>query len=132
MAFKHGKDTYISVNGVNLSAFTDASELERTSDVHDVTTYGKQSHVKIGGLLDGKGSLSGTYDDTAGGPRATLEPLIGQTVTIVRRPIGTGTGRPQDTVQAVVSKYTETNPVADMVKWSCDLDLSDEVATVAQ
>jgi hypothetical protein len=132
MAFKHGKDTYISVAGADLSTFTNESELERTADVHDVTCYGKSSHVKLGGLLDGKGSLGGIYDDGVAGPRAILEPLIGELVTVVRRPIGTGAGRPQDTVSAVVGKYNESNPVADMVKWTCELELSDGVVTVNQ
>lgn len=132
MAFVHGKSTYISVDGSDLSEFTDASELERSADIHDVTTYGKNAHVKAGGLLDGSGSLSGTYDNGVTGPPAVLEPLIGQTVTIVRRAAGTGTGKPELTVDAVVASYTETNPVADMVKWSCKLELSDDAVTAAQ
>lgn len=132
MAFVHGKDTFISLNGSDLSPFTDTSELGRTADVHDVTTYGKNSHVKVGGLLDGKGSMAGTYDNTAAGPRDVIEPLIGQTVTLIRRPEGTGTGRPQDSVSVVVAGYTETNPVADMVKWQAELELSDEVTSTNQ
>lgn len=132
MAFVHGKGTYISVNAVDLSAFTDASELERSADIHDVTTYGKNAHVKQGGLLDGSGSLSGTYDNGAAGPAATLEPLIGQTVEIIRRAAGTGSGKTEITVDAVIASYTETAPVADMVKWSCKLELSDDAVTAAQ
>lgn len=132
MAFVHGKNTVVTLNAVDLSAYTDASELTRSADIHDVTTYGKNSHVKVGGLLDGKGSLSGTYDSAVGGPRATIEPLIGTNVTLIRKPEGTGTGKPQDSVSVVVGEYTETNPVADMVKWSVSLELSDEVTTTTQ
>ena len=132
MAFVHAKDTFISLNGVNLSAFCDTSELGRSPDIHDVTTYGKLAHVKKGGLLDGKGSIGGTYDNTAGGPRRTIEPLIGQTVVLVRRPEGTGSGKPQDTMDVVVGEYVETNPVADMIKWSLALEISDDVTTADQ
>lgn len=132
MAFIHGKNTYISVDGDDLSAFTDASELDRNADIHDVTTYGKNSHVKVGGLLDGKGSMSGTYDSAAGGPRGVLEPLLGTTVEVIRRPEGTGTGKPQDTFDVVVGRYVETNPVADMVKWSVELEVTDDVASTTQ
>lgn len=133
MAFIHGKDTFISLNAVNLSAFVTTSELERTADTHDVTTYGKSSHVYAGGLLDGKASMAGVYDNTAvTGPRAAIEPLLGQTVTLIRRPAGTGTGRPQDSVSVVVGKYTETNPVADMVTWQVELQASDEVDSTPQ
>ena len=132
MAFVHGKDTYISLNGSDLSAYVTTSELNRSADIHDVTTYGKGSHVKVGGLLDGKASMSGVYDNTASGPRDIVEPLLGQTVTLIRRPEGTGTGRPQDSVSVVVGTYVETNPVADMVTWSVELELSDEVTSTNQ
>lgn len=132
MAFKHSKDTVITLNAVDLSAFTDASELNRTADIHDVTAYGKNSHVKVGGLLDAKSTMSGTYDDGATGPRATIEPLIGTTVTLIRKPVGTGAGKPQDSVSVVVVGYVETNPVADTVKWSAELECTDEITTTAQ
>lgn len=132
MAFIHGKNTYISVDGDDLSAYTDASELNRSADTHDVTTYGKNAHVYVGGLLDGKGSLSGTYFSGVGGPRAVLEPLLGTNVEIIRRPEGTGTGKPEDTFDVVIGAYVETAPVADMVKWSCDVQVSDDVASTTQ
>lgn len=132
MAFVHGKNTYISVDGDDISAFTDSSELERTADIHDVTAYGKNAHVKQGGLLDGSGSMSGTYDSSVTGPHKILDPLVGQTVEIIRRPEGTGTGKPQKTVDAVIASYTETNPVADMVKWTCKLELSDDAVETTQ
>jgi hypothetical protein len=132
MAFVHGKNTYISLDGDNLSTYTNTSEFSRTADSHDVTTYGKNAHVKTGGLLDGTGSMSGIYDSTAAGPRATIEPLIGTVVALVRRPEGTGSGKPQDSVNVLVANYTETNPVADMVAWSCEFELSDDVTSTTQ
>lgn len=127
MAFKHGKDTFISLNAVDLSAFVNTSELTRTADSHDVTTYGQDSHVYQGGLLDGTATMAGVYEDSATGPRATIEPLIGTVVTLIRQPEGTGSGLPQDSVDVLVTSYVETNPVADMVAWSCEMQLSGEV-----
>jgi hypothetical protein len=132
MAFVHGKDTYISLAGSDLSAFTNTSELSRSADSHDVTTYGKSSHVYAGGLLDGKASMAGVYDNGATGPRDTIEPLIGTVVTLIRRPEGTGSGKPQDSVSVLVVGYVETNPVADMVKWSAELQCSDEITSTNQ
>jgi hypothetical protein len=133
MTFVHGRNTFISLNGADLSSFTDTSELSREADEHDVTTYGKQAHVVQGGLLGGSASMSGTYDNTAGtGPRAVIRPLIGTVVTLIRRPEGTGVGKPQDSVNVHVKKYVETNPVADMVKWSCEMTLSDLVTSTTQ
>lgn len=132
MAFVHGKKTYISLNAVDLSTFCNTSNLERSADSHDVTTYGKDSHVFQGGLLNGTASIGGVYDNGTSGPRDTIEPLIGTTVTLVRRTEGTGSGLPQDSVSVVVLKYTETNPVADYIQWSADLQLTDEVTSTNQ
>lgn len=132
MAFVHGKNTYISLNGSDLSAFTNTSTLTRKADKHDVTTYGKNSHVYQGGLGDGTSSMGGVYDNTASGPRDVIEPLIGTVVELIRRPEGTGSGLPQDTVDALVEEYVETNPVADMVTWTATLQLSDDVVSANQ
>lgn len=132
MTFSHGKNTYISLSGTDLSAFVTTSQIEKTSDKHDVTTYGATTHVYSGGLLDGTATMSGIYDNGAGGPRGTILPLIGTTVTLIRRPDGTGSGKAQDSVTVLVEKYTETNPVADMVTWSCDMQLAGAVTTTAQ
>lgn len=133
MAFVHGKSTFISLGGDDLSTFTDASELNLSADSHDVTTYGKNSHVYAGGLKDGKATMSGTYDNTAvTGPRAVIKPLIGTVVELIRQTEGAGSGKPQDKVDVLVTGYVETNPVADMVKWSCEMQLSDDVDSTAQ
>jgi hypothetical protein len=132
MSFSHGKNTYISLNGVDLSTYTTSSQIEKTADKHDVTTYGASNHAYNGGLLDGTATMSGIYDNGASGPRATILALVGTTCTLVRRPDGTGTGKAQDSVTVLVEKYVETNPVADQVTWSCDMQLSGAVTTTAQ
>lgn len=133
MAFVHGKDTFISLDGDDLSAYTNTSEITKTADSHDVTTYGKNSHVFTGGLKGGTATMGGIYDNTAStGPRAVIDPLIGATVELIRQTEGAGTGKPQDKVDVVVTQYVETSPVADMVTWTCEMQLSDDVDTTAQ
>lgn len=133
MTFVHGKSTVVILDGDDLSAYTTTSNFERTADKHDVTTYGFDDHVFSGGLGNGSFTMSGIYDNTAStGPRGVIEPLIGTVVTLVRRPEGTGTGKPMDTVSVLVEKYVETNPVADMVTWSVDLQPSGAVASTIQ
>ncbi len=133
MTFVHGKNTFISLNAVNLSTFCNTSNLGRTSDSHDVTTYGRDEHVYTGGLKDGTSSIGGIYDNTAGtGPRPTIEPLIGTVVTLIRRVEGTGSGKPQNSVSVLVTNYVETNPVADMITWTAELQLSGPVNNAAQ
>lgn len=133
MAFVHSKNTVVKVATKDLSGYTDTSELPRTADAHDVTTYGNDSHRKAGGLLDGSFTMSGTYDSTAvTGPRAVLEPLLGTVVAIIRQPEGTGSSLPQDSFNALMTGYTETNAVADMVKWSATYEIDGDVDTTAQ
>lgn len=134
MTFIHGKDTYLSLDGDDLSAFTDTSSWEDTSEKHQVTTYGASRHAYAYGLGDGKLSFGGTYDNTAAGPKAIIEAIkdAGLLVTLVRRPEGTGSTRPQESVSVLVEKYTESNPVADMVKWTCDLQMSGVISRTTQ
>lgn len=132
MAFVHGKDTVIILDGDDLSAYTNTSELDIEADEHDVTTYGKDDHVFAGGLLGGSASMGGIYDDTAAGPKAIIEPLIGTVVTLVRRAEGTGSGKPQESVSVLVKRYVETNPVADMITWSAELTKSDLITRTTQ
>lgn len=133
MSFVHGKGTAVSLDGNDLSAYSNNVEWTRTPDVHEVTTFGKDSKVKQGGLLDGSATVSGVYDNTAStGPAAVIEPLLGTVVEFVYQPEGLGTGLPTKTVDVVVGEYTETAPVADMITWSVNLDMSDDVAITAQ
>jgi len=132
MAWVHGKNTVIILSGSDLSTYCNTSSFGRKSDKHDLTTYGKDDHVYDGGLGDGSASIGGFYDNTAAGPRDIIEPLIGTVVTLIRRPEGTGSGKPQDLVDVLVEEYVETSPVADYVTWSAKLQPSDAVTSTNQ
>jgi hypothetical protein len=132
MAFVHGKDAVVTLDGDDLSAFTKKVEFEQEADSHDVTCFGKDSKVYAAGLKDGKATLEGTYDSTASGPAAVVRPLIGTVVELLYKPAGTGTGKVLHTVDVVVTGFKESTPVDDMVTWTADLQLSDDVATTTQ
>lgn len=133
MAFVHGKGTAVSVGGDDLSAFSNSVTFGRTADTHDVTTFGKLSKVYAPGLKDGTASIEGIYDNTAmTGPGSVLRPLIGApAVELIYQPEGIGTGKPLATVDVLVTSYEETAAVADMVMFSCELQLSDDIADTA-
>lgn len=133
MAWIHSKQTVITIGGDDISGYVNSSDLDRTADSHDVTTYGKNAHVKAGGLGDGSANVGGIYDNTANtGPRAVLEPLVGTVVELVRQPEGAGAGKPQDVVNVLVTSYKEDAPIADYVKWSLSMELSDEIDSTPQ
>jgi len=132
MAFKHGKDAEIEVGSDDLSAFTDNVEFARSADSHDTTTFGQDGHTYAGGLTDGTCTLTGTYDDGASGPKAILEAALGTAETITWRPEGTGTGRPEQTFSGLITGYAETAPVAGMIKWKSDVQISGSVTSTDQ
>jgi hypothetical protein len=129
----HGKNTVVKVATKDISPYCKTSTLEQTADVHDTTGYGATAHTKAGGLLDGKFTVSGSYDNTVSvGPRNALQSLIGTSVAVIRQPEGTAVTKPQDSFTAVMSKYTETSPVDDMVTWSAEFEVSGVVNTTVQ
>ncbi len=133
MSRVHSKLTVWKVEANDISAYCNSSNIKRSADSHDTTTYGRNSHRYDGGLLDGTASLGGFYDSTAvTGPRAVLEPLIGTTVTLTHQPEGAGSGKPQDVFEAVLTDYTEDKPIADMVTWSAEFQIADDVDSTAQ
>jgi hypothetical protein len=133
MAFQHGKNTYVSVGGDDISTWTNTSELTRGAQSHDLTMYGATSEVHGGGLKNGKFTAGGRYDNTAGtGTAAVLGPLVGTTVEIVRRVEGTGTGKPESTFDGLLVSYVETSPVADYVAWSAEFTVSGDIDDTPQ
>jgi len=133
MARQHGKSTVVKVNAVDLTQYTSNSQISRKGDAHDVTGGGVDDYVHAGGLKGGTFTMDGTYDTTAvTGPRAALQGLLATSVPIIRQPEGTGTGKPQDSFNAVMTGYSESNPVSDMVKWSAEFTISGAVTTTPQ
>lgn len=129
----HGKDTVLKVGANDLSPWCKTSSMERTPDVHDFTGYGKQYKRKIGGQIEGSMSVSGWYDKSlTDGPSTILGAHVGETVTIVRQLLGTGTGKPQQSFNAVIGKYTETAPCDDIVTWACDFAMDDAPTVTTQ
>jgi hypothetical protein len=133
MAKVHGKVTFVSLDGDDLSQYSDNSELKFEADEHDVTTYGNDGHVFLGGLTHGTVTISGKYDSTAStGPRASIQPNVGAVVELIHRPEGTGASLPMDTVDVLVKSYVQTHPVADYIAWSVELTMSGDVDSTAQ
>ncbi len=135
----HSKNTVVIIGGYDLTEFANNSQKEFSTDTHDTTTYGKSAHVFDVGLDNGKGTVSGFYDKTAStGPRAAIMALraeqraSGAKPRFVHRPEGNGSGLPQDAVDVIIEKYTETAPVADYVTFAIDLQFSDDVDSTPQ
>lgn len=136
MARKHGKDTYVSVDGTDLSTYLSGSEFGLSTDVHDTTGYQPTGDAKTytEGLLDGTFSMEGWYDTTASvSPRPILTGLRGGgAVTIIRRVEGTGSGLPQDSFSAILTSYSESSPAEDIVTFSAEFQITGPITDTAQ
>lgn len=139
MAAKHGKTTSTVIGSINISPHTRNCEWKRSADTHDVTGY-KATDTDtaknyIAGLTDGTATISGTYDtDATTGPAKVLEDMIaaGVAVEFEYAVEGLGTGKPMRTCQVIVKSYNETSPVADIVTWTSDLQITGAVARTTQ
>lgn len=131
----HGKKTVITLDGDALTGATSTSTLTRNRDTHDVTPYGEEGHRFGTGIQNNTGTMSGTYDKTAvTGPRAVILPIweAGLPVTLLIKNEGTGTGKPQDSMSIIVTKYEQTAPAADMVTWAMDFQVDGVITSTAQ
>jgi len=133
MAFVHGKSAVFKISSTDLSTFVNSVEVKRSGDSHDITAYGATGHAYQGGLTDGTVSIKGTYDDgDASNPRITFQGALGTTLTWTYQAAGTTTGRPQLTGSGVLTSYEESAPVADMVTWAAELQITGAVTTTDQ
>lgn len=132
MATKHSKYTIILIANNDISVYCTDSNCEQSSKTEDVTTYGKNAEVYDPTLLGGAFGCSGKYNTATTGPRAVLKPLVGTKVTVKYRPEGTGSTLPQDSFDAVITKYSETAPVAGYRLWSLETQPSDAWDSTAQ
>ena len=132
MATSHGKLTNITIATKNISPYVKNSSLERNAKTHDLTGYQPTGDAEIygGGLRNARFSCSGVYDNTVSvGPRLVLLNQEGNTLAIVRLPEGSGTGKPSEAFNAILEKYTETNPHDDYVTWSADFQVTGPVTS---
>lgn len=132
-SFQHGRHTVVKVASDDISPWTNSSEFERGADDHDVTCYGASAHAYSGGLGNHTFKASGIYDSTATtGTHDILSGTEGTIVSITRQCEGAGTGKPQEVFNFLVTKYVETNPVADMVSWSVEGKVSGGITDTTQ
>lgn len=77
MAFSHGKDIVVFLDGINISSYFKDITAGQEVDTPEVTTFGKTARVYIPGLKDDTVSLGGYFDGGTGAIEEILEPLLG-------------------------------------------------------
>ena len=135
MAFRHGSKAEITINSVDLSAFSDNLELSVSPETADVSAFGATWRSHIAGLIGATLSLSGSWDPTAttGPASAIFACITGQApVAVVAKPGGTASGQRTNSFNALVSGYTENSSVDDKTTWSCELTVTGAVTPTTQ
>lgn len=114
-------------NTKDVSPYVTNVSFERSMDQSDTTTFGQTAHTFIGGLMNGKITVTGLWDKTSlVGSFTVFSALLEQSATsaFVWGPEGPTAGNVKYTGNATVMTYTEASPVADLVTFVAVLQVS--------
>ena len=116
MAFQPGRNGYLSIDGTDISSYTDSKSLDRVRDTLETTAFGDTDRAYISGLRGYSISMSGPWDPTGDGVLDGADD--GATVAFVFGPEGNTTGDIQYSGSALISNYNISTSVDGRVEWS--------------
>lgn len=134
----HGSKTVLSVQAPGVTGTITgitSSAITRGNDSHDVTAYGSLGHEYVYGLENNTFTMQGWYDSTTSTGNIAMLNTINDakyTALITRRPLGTGVGLPQEKFNAQITSFVQTNPVADIVTYQVDWQISGLIVNSTQ
>lgn len=131
----HGKDTHIAVSNAagatqTISPYCSSVEWAPEQDIHDDTTFGNTGHTKRGGLTNGTFTINGFWDKTASvGPDVVFPGRLGDPTprAFEYGPEGNASGKVKKTGLYVLSSYSVSSPVADLVTFTAVCEISGAV-----
>lgn len=132
----HGKDSYFGVEDStgttlrNLTPYITSIDFNQENDTHDDTTMGAEGHTFRPGLTNGTIAVAGIWDKTATtGADTVLQSLVGVEITVGFEygPEGNTAGMVKKSGECVLSSYNESAPVADLVTWTANFQISGSV-----
>lgn len=116
MAFVHGKDTKVYVNGYDLTAFFKSSSVEGTAEAAETSTFGVTAKTFIAGLKDATLSLEGLFDGVANAIDEVLQAALGVASSIWTVLLeGDVIGKRGYGFDAIETNYSVESPVDDVV-----------------
>lgn len=127
MARYHGKNTFLSVDGVDLSPYLNEVTWPNDRDTAESSTFGQDAKTYVAGLSDSTIDLGGVWDDTAvSGPDVVLPPLLADDapVEVIFGPSGDAATRRRFTAQAILTSYETTAPIGDVVAFSASFQVT--------
>ena len=127
--FAHGKSTDFAIDDTGGSSrnisdtLTDVS-FPQTIDTAETTAFGSSNKSYIVGLKDTTISVSGIWDATVDGYISGTEPA---SRSFIYGPAGSTSGNVKYTGEAIMTNYSTSNPVGDVVTFSMDLQVTGAV-----
>jgi len=128
--FVHGKSTDFEIDDTggssrNISDTVTNVDFPETIDTAETTAFSSTSKSYIVGLRDATISVSGIWDATVDGYiRGGAEPA---SRSFIFGPAGDTGGNIKYTGEAIVTNYSISNPVGDVVTYSLDLQVTGDV-----
>lgn len=135
MAFRHGKNASITINAIDLTAFSDNLDLSIDVDTADTTMFASTWKSAIAGIAGAKLDLSGAYDGTVtSGPSSAFMTMIAGAVpvAVTHKPGGTLAGQRTNSFNAIVTSFSESSPVGGKITWKAGLLVTGAVTAVTQ
>ena len=127
--FAHGKSTDFALDDTGGTSRSLANTLTDVSfpqsiDTAETTAFGSSNKSYIVGLKDGSFSVSGIWDATVDGYLSGTEPA---SRSFIYGPAGSTGGNVKYTGEAIMTNYSVSNPVGDVVTYSLDLQITGAV-----
>jgi len=128
--FVHGKSTNFTLDDTagsvrDISNTVTSVDFPETLDTAETTAFGSSAKSYIVGLTDATISVSGIWDATVDGYIAGgAEPA---SRSFVFGPAGSTAGNVKYTGEAIVTSYSISNPVGDVVTYSLDLQVTGSI-----
>ena len=120
MAFQPGRGSYISVDGTDVTAYSDSENLDRNVDTIDTTVFGLDDRTYIAGLRTHGLGQSGPWDPTGDAVFDGCDD--GATVATVFGPEGNDSGDVQYTsATSFMTSYSISSSVDGRVESSASL-----------
>ena len=119
MADVHGSDSYVSIDGDNVSVYLDQASLDKMVETAETTAFADDDKEFIAGLRDATLNIGGHWDATGDGFVADWDD--GAVVACIVGPAGSTAGLVRYTFNALITNYSIDMPVGGRVGFSCSL-----------
>ena len=126
MAFQHGKVAFITIDAVDITAFTDNQSLARVIALAETTSFGNDDATSIAGVRSHTITLSGGWDPTLDAAMVAADD--GSSVAFVANPEGNTSGDVTYTGSCFIENYTWNAGVTDKVTWNASFTVTGAVA----